>query len=152
MANYRLFSNSYYKIRMGMMVFITFINCIALASALGHLSSNLPIIQSFAMLLLAFLGNYMATLKPNWFIGFRTPWTLEYEKVWRKTHRFGAKIWVAGGITGAFLPFVLGTSYAGYSMGSLVALLALAPAIYSFALYRSLKRNGELDGNSIETD
>ncbi|PVY38572.1 SdpI family protein [Pontibacter virosus] len=36
------------------------------------------------------LGNYFQAVKPNYFIGIRTPWTLESEQVWRKTHRLGA--------------------------------------------------------------
>ncbi|MFT5862190.1 MAG: putative membrane protein [Flavobacteriales bacterium] len=36
-------------------------------------------------ILLAAMGNYMPSLKPNNFIGIRTPWTLESETVWKQT-------------------------------------------------------------------
>ncbi|MBC7893276.1 MAG: DUF1648 domain-containing protein, partial [Sphingobacteriaceae bacterium] len=40
----------------------------------------------FAVLgLTALLGNYLTSIKPNYFAGFRTPWALENEVVWRKT-------------------------------------------------------------------
>ena len=34
-------------------------------------------------LLFAGLGNYFKTIKPNYFIGIKTPWTLENEEVWK---------------------------------------------------------------------
>ncbi|WP_448519407.1 SdpI family protein, partial [Rhodoflexus sp.] len=49
-------------------------------------------------LFISVIGNYMNSVKPNYFVGFRTPWTLENEEVWRKTHQLGAKIWFWGGI------------------------------------------------------
>ncbi|MEW5323478.1 SdpI family protein [Geobacillus thermoleovorans] len=44
------------------------------------------------------LGNYMPKIKHNYFVGIRTPWTLESETVWNKTHRFGGKVFIAMGI------------------------------------------------------
>jgi uncharacterized membrane protein len=44
------------------------------------------------------MGNYMGKLKPNWFVGIRTPWTLSSETVWNKTHRFGGKVFMLGGL------------------------------------------------------
>ncbi|GGJ57438.1 putative membrane protein [Anoxybacillus voinovskiensis] len=44
------------------------------------------------------LGNYMPKIKPNYFFGIRTPWTLENEEVWQKTHRVGGKVFVIMGV------------------------------------------------------
>jgi uncharacterized membrane protein len=46
----------------------------------------------------AALGNYMQALRPNYFIGIRTPWTLESEEVWKSTHRLGGRMWMVGGV------------------------------------------------------
>lgn len=40
----------------------------------------------------------MPKIKPNYFIGIRTPWALESEAVWNKTHRLGGKVFIAMGI------------------------------------------------------
>jgi len=43
----------------------------------------------------------------NWFIGFRTPWTMTSDRVWEKTNRVGAKLFKIIGIisfVGIFLP------------------------------------------------
>lgn len=52
-------------------------------------------------LFISVIGNYMNNIRPNYLVGFRTPWTLENEEVWRKTHQLGAKIWFWGGIASA---------------------------------------------------
>lgn len=52
------------------------------------------------------LGNYMPKIKPNYFIGIRTPWTLENEVVWQKTHRVGGKVFVIMGVLIMFTIFV----------------------------------------------
>jgi uncharacterized membrane protein len=50
-------------------------------------------------LFFAYMGNLMHSIKPNYFAGFRLPWTLESEDNWRKTHQLASKIWFLGGIT-----------------------------------------------------
>ena len=51
-----------------------------------------------AGLLFAFMGNLMHNIKPNYFAGVRTPWTLEDPDTWRATHRLAGKLWFGGGI------------------------------------------------------
>ena len=50
-------------------------------------------------------GNFMGRVRPNWFIGIRTPWTLADDVVWQKTHRIAARTMVAAGV--ALLPLCL---------------------------------------------
>lgn len=42
-----------------------------------------------AVVLLGVLGNAMPALRPNWFFGIRTPWTLRDDAIWERTHRVG---------------------------------------------------------------
>src|ERR1700679_507710 len=57
------------------------------AEALGH-HFNVPLLSLNALLLtFLVLGNYVGTFRPNYFVGIRTPWTLESDEVWRATHR-----------------------------------------------------------------
>jgi uncharacterized membrane protein len=57
-----------------------------IASNSGIVIDEIKIIRISTFVLLAVIGNYVYNVKPNWFIGFRTPWTLDNEMVWRKTH------------------------------------------------------------------
>ena len=87
----------------------------------------------------------MGKIKPNWFMGIRTPWTLSSEEVWNKTHRFGGKIFIAGGfimmVMGALpdklrMPIFLGT----------ILVMTFGTFVYSYILYSQEKKqkpNGE---------
>ena len=43
------------------------------------------------------IGNYLPKCKPNYYVGIKLPWTFASEENWRKTHRFGGKVWVVCG-------------------------------------------------------
>jgi uncharacterized membrane protein len=97
--------------------------------------------------LFAALGNYLQTVRPNYFVGLRTPWTLENEAVWKKTHLLGGKIWTAGGILLIILAFVVPSSYMSILMPTLVAVMIIAPTVYSYRLFQLYKSAGP-DGES----
>ena len=50
------------------------------------------------LLLFVGLGNYLPRIRSNWWIGIRTPWTLESEAVWRETHRLAGWTFVGAGL------------------------------------------------------
>jgi uncharacterized membrane protein len=80
-------------------------------------------------------GNYLPVIKPNFMMGIRTPWTLNNEDNWRKTHRMGGPIMMIGGIvllTAAFLPIELSI---GVVIG-VISIIALLPIGYSFLIYK----------------
>jgi uncharacterized membrane protein len=134
--HYRRFRGSYYSIRLGLLLFFTLLNGIIIATAVGWLTTAFPYLLSLTMLMLAFLGNYFTTLKSNWFIGIRTPWTLDHPHVWRRTHALAGRLWVAGGLAGAVLALILEGASLGYSLAGLLALIVLLPVGYSYWRYR----------------
>ena len=90
-------------------------------------------------LLILILGNYMSSLKQNYFIGVKTPWTLENEKVWKKTHRITAKIWTAGGLILVLIPFLITHQIIYWSIfGVLLSLLIIYPILYSYVIFQKL--------------
>ncbi|MGF9853522.1 SdpI family protein [Bacillus paramobilis] len=97
-ANYEKFSTGYNVIFNMMLVVLAIINVITILTGLGY---NLPIITLGHVILggiFIALGNYLQQVRPNFFIGIRTPWTLSSEKVWKDTHRFSSKLFVIAGI------------------------------------------------------
>jgi len=82
------------------------------------------------------LGNFIGRVRPNWFIGIRTPWTLSSDDVWRRTHRLAARFMVGLGLL--FLPLIMVLSDRVVLGASLVALLAagLLPAAWSYVYWR----------------
>jgi uncharacterized membrane protein len=96
----------------------------------------------FAILgLTFFLGNLFGKFKPNYFIGIRTPWTLESEEIWRKTHRLGGFVWVGGSILMIVLKLFIPAEKFVIPFVVFFALITLIPIIYSFLLFKS--QNGQ---------
>lgn len=84
-------------------------------------------------LLTLIIGNSMLSIKQNYFIGIRTPWTLSSEKVWRSTHRFTAFVWIAVSLAYIILTLIFGPKPA--VLFTYIGLLVLPPLIYSYIAY-----------------
>ncbi len=82
-------------------------------------------------------GNIMGRVQPNAFFGYRTFWTLTDPKVWRRTHRVGARVMVAEGVLVALMGLVLPSNIA--VIGILVVLLPASAFMvgYSWWLWRT---------------
>ncbi len=85
------------------------------------------------------LGNYFQTIKPNYFIGIKTPWTLESETVWKKTHQLGGKIWIAGGLLIIICSLLLNKEKSSYAMLLIVAVISIVPIAYSYFEFKKEK-------------
>ena len=90
-------------------------------------------------LLIAGLGNLINSIKPNYFVGIRTPWTLESNVVWRRTHRLGGRMLVAGGLLSAVLALILPAPYKIGAFVSILILASLIPIMYSYIYFRQEK-------------
>jgi uncharacterized membrane protein len=90
-------------------------------------------------LLFAGLGNHFQSLRPNYFMGIRTPWTLENEEVWKKTHRLAGFLWVAGGLLLALLSFLLTGKAIFATMMAIIGVMCIIPVAYSYKIYQAIK-------------
>ncbi|UUZ82377.1 SdpI family protein [Paenibacillus sp. P26] len=82
-------------------------------------------------------GNYMGRLRHNYMIGIRTPWTLENEEVWRRTHRMAGPLTMLAGFGVVIAAFFPGTA-AFWTLIAAALVSGFVPAIYSYVLYRRL--------------
>lgn len=98
------------------------------------------IIITAVCLLLATIGVPLRRVERNFWMGFRTPWTLASEEVWVATHRLGGTLFVAVGLLGAVLSAV-GASPLVVLVIVLVG--ALAPLPYSLVLSKWLEARGK---------
>lgn len=88
------------------------------------------------ILLMMGIGNYLNNVRQNYFMGIRTPWTLENEEVWRLTHRFAAKLWVSASFV-ALVGF-LSTLLPDWFFIPYILLISLVPVVYSYVLYKKI--------------
>lgn len=82
------------------------------------------------------LGNYFKTIKPNYFIGIRTPWTLENESVWKETHKLGGKMFFIGGILVVLSSFILDNEPNSIVFLTITTVIAIVPIVYSYILFK----------------
>ena len=85
------------------------------------------------------LGNYFQTIKPNYFVGIRTPWTLQSEEVWLKTHRSAGKTWMIGGIIIILSYFIFPVRASTIIMLVLIGIISILPIIQSYIFYKRMK-------------
>jgi uncharacterized membrane protein len=131
----------YYSLRLLMTVFITAISFYLLyIGSKGVINPNLLIGLLGAFFVI--FGNYLQTVKPNYFIGIRTPWTLENEETWRKTHWLGGKIFLVGGLLTMIIAFMAkDNTLLAVSFGIITAVEVLVPTIYSYLEFKRIHKN-----------
>ena len=84
------------------------------------------------------IGNYLKTIQPNYFIGIKTPWTIQNEIVWKKTHELAGKIWFTGGIIMILTNFILPTAQAFMVALVAISIMVIVPLIYSFFIFKKI--------------
>lgn len=127
------------NIRLLVSIFMSAIGLFVVHSAVRQSAEALTEFMPFAMLvLMAFLGNSMINIKPNYFAGIRTPWTLESETVWRQTHQFGGRLMFWGSM--ALLPvlFLFSPSVRLFVAVGAIMLFAMVSVVYSYLVFRRL--------------
>lgn len=135
-AHYARFEDTYWVILNGLALMLAVMQGLSLGLALGWPIDMGRAITVTMGLLFVGLGNYLPRIRSNWWIGIRTPWTLESEAVWRETHRVGGWTFVAAGLVlvaaGVFLP----AGPREWVSGIALAVGVAVPLVYSYLAYR----------------
>lgn len=108
------------------------LNTMVYAAALGY-EINIEIIMPLLVgLMFIIVGNLLPKMRQSYTMGIKLPWTLHNEENWNKTHRFGGKVWVIGGI------ITMATAFVGsfWILLGVLVLMVAAPTLYSYLLYR----------------
>ena len=126
------------KIAWSLLVFLSIIQLIIIHSSITKQFNGGKYIFPAVGLFLAVLGNFMHSIKPNYFIGFRLPWTLENEENWRKTHQLVSKVWVVGGLLIALVTLAINITISIWIALFIIILLVAIPTIYSYQLYKQI--------------
>jgi uncharacterized membrane protein len=133
-------SSTFNKLAAGILVFMTILNFLIITSAAKGSFAMEKFLFPLLGLLFAFIGNFMNNIKPNYFAGFRLPWTLSDDDNWRRTHHLASKIWFAGGIFLVIISLFLPSPILLPVFIGLIVVMSIIPAVYSYRLFRE-KRN-----------
>src|SRR6185295_6996174 len=128
------------KIAMVVVVFISCITIIVLSWTVKQHTVGLNLILVMMGLLLAYMGNILHSIKPNYFSGFRLPWALESEENWKATHLLASKIWFGGGILIALLALFIKPIIMFFVMMGIVLVMVIIPTVYSYRMFARSKQ------------
>ncbi len=134
--NFAQFGYVYSIIRVAVTVQMAVIHIAILATIRGYTIDMGLVVSAGAGSLLIVIGNFMGKIRPNWFVGVRTPWTLSSKKSWVKTHRMAGWLFILMGIS----VIATGLTKSGYALGVMLTLVlggSLWAIIYSWLVWRS---------------
>lgn len=134
-ANYQRFAGAYSIIRIATTALLAVIYGVTNLSIRGY-RIDMSIVVSLAVgAILIVIGNLMGKIRPNWFVGIRTPWTISSKASWTKTHRLGGRLFIVMGL--AFIAAGIARSpwtfiaAAAIAIGSVIWML-----VYSYLVWR----------------
>ncbi len=123
--------------------FLFYIYLVTIAWNLGHrFNMNLLMIPAVSGLLF-YVGIIMEKTERNWFIGIRTPWTLSSDKVWKKTHNVGGKLFKIYSIIlllTLFFEWIL-VRYFLYVIILPLITIVVVLTVYSYLEYQKVKKD-----------
>jgi uncharacterized membrane protein len=134
--NYDRFNATYRLIVNGTVALMALIHFAVIGNGLGWDMPVVRIIMIAMGLFFAVLGNEMGRIRPNWFAGIRTPWTLADDEVWRRTHRVGGRVFVLTGIAIAVLAAFAPPPVIVIALLGGTTAMAIGLTLYSYILWR----------------
>jgi len=133
--------DSYQKIQFFVLALMSAISIFLIYTAVSGGDSNNSLLFALMGLFFMAMGNYLPTMKPNYFVGIRTPWTLESETNWRKTHRLGGKVFMISGLIITLSSLLLDSEKAFVVMMSVIMLMTFILIGFSYMEYRRMEVN-----------
>ncbi|KFN14494.1 MULTISPECIES: SdpI family protein [Bacillus] len=133
--NYEKFSKALMMINNSLLVVLFIGNIDIITNGLGYKLFINRVPELLVGILFLIIGNYLPQCKPNFFVGMRNPWTLSNEEVWRKTHRFSGKVFVALGLM-MMVSIVVPAEWRSYMMLTMILIAVVLTNGYSYILYK----------------
>jgi uncharacterized membrane protein len=131
----------YYQLKFILVLFMSMLAFIILYLTDNPSVSSPNLISIPIGILFIALGNYFKVIQPNYFIGIKTPWTLENKEVWKLTHILAGKLWIIGGLIIVVGSLAIDESAFIYILLTTIAIITLVPVVYSYLKFKELKIN-----------
>jgi uncharacterized membrane protein len=149
-ANYANFSDTYLVIRTAVLGTVALFYGVACLSARGR-SVSMEVVAPLAVgTLFVVLGSVMGKIRPNWFVGIRTPWTISSKDAWVRTHRLGGWLFLALGLAFIVNGLTARRWTGEWIVGAVLAMVVILFA-YSYFVWRrdpdKVPPAGTLPGN-----
>jgi uncharacterized membrane protein len=133
--NYERFAGAYYTIRASVVAITAVVDGVTLAAIRG-LPVDVPRTLGLSIGVMFFVfGNVLGKVRPNWFVGVRTPWTLSSKRSWTRTHRLAGWVFVWAGLA-IMVAGVVQTPFAVATAGTVLVGGILAAVVYSYLVWK----------------
>ena len=132
--------SKYYNFKFILILFVSLLSIFIIYIAKEQTFNNSIFIFIAIGFLFTIIGNFLKTIRPNYFIGIRTPWTLENEEVWKHTHIMAGKLWFVGGLSIVFFSIILNQIIASKVFVFVLSLLVIIPILYSYFKFKKITR------------
>ncbi|RZJ56173.1 MAG: DUF1648 domain-containing protein [Flavobacterium sp.] len=135
-----IMGNKFYQLKFILLLFFSALAIIIIYLSKNQEISNPGLLNIPIAILFIALGNYFKVIQPNYFIGIRTPWTLENKEVWKSTHTFAGKIWMLSGFVILISALIFPKEIAKYTLITVIVLSAIVPILYSYFKFREIEK------------
>jgi uncharacterized membrane protein len=129
----------YYQIKFILVLLMSLLSLFILYLTENQSISNPNLIFALIGILIVVMGNYFKVIQPNYFLGIRTPWTLENKEVWKSTHTFASKLWFIGGLLIIIGGIILPDEFFLVVFLSIIALIVIVPMVYSYFKFKEIE-------------
>lgn len=117
--------------------------CIGLIylTVLGHFLAiaSMRFIPTVFGIMFMLIANVLPRLQPNWWVGFRTPWTLSNTESWTRTHRLGGRLGILTGILIIIIGWTLPLTFMMSAM--IIIMILLWVSVVAVASYFYTKQD-----------
>jgi uncharacterized membrane protein len=134
-ANYSQFGGVYTVVRSGVLAVLAGVYALIIASTHGWRPNVSLVVSVLVGVLCIVMGFTMGKVRPNWFMGVRTPWTLSSKRAWIKTHRLAGWLLLVLGLV------LIGTGLLNAALVTVLIWGTVAETailvLYSYLVWRS---------------
>ncbi len=135
-ANYELFKKPWSFIQSILIVFMAYMYAVTMYVTF-YPEHNALVGRAMVFgigILFVLLGNVMGKVRQNYFVGLKTPWTLNDPEVWQKSQRFGGWMFVLAGLA-FMIEGVIWLAVLPIFFSALIAMVVF-PIVYSYLISR----------------
>lgn len=134
-ANYAQFAGAYKLFRFSILMFLSLLYGVIHLWIRGFRAPISTLIPMSVGGMFLIIGGLMGKIRPNWFVGIRTPWTLSSKRAWTKTHRAAGWVFILEGL----LLIGAGALHSALAVIGSIVLMGvgiLGTIVYSYILWR----------------
>lgn len=139
-----IMGNKFYQLKFILLLFFAGLAIIIIYFSKNQVTPNPSLLYMPAALLFIALGNYFKVIQPNYFIGIRTPWTLENKEVWKSTHKIAGKIWMLGGFVILISCLIFSKEISKNTLIAVTIINAAVPILYSYFKFKQIEKEANL--------